>query len=137
MAARNKDDEDARERLGDPDRLHEHYNVSQGWHDKAEDDVDSDDVVMERAAEGQRRRRVFVVQAPIDNIEYKSQPIDVSQQYLEEFISGSKTRYYTTYYNGDQVQVKCFSGDTSVKITDGIVNARKRCTSRRSSLATN
>ena len=69
MAARNKDDTDARERLGDPDPLHEHYNESQGWHGKAEDDVDSDDVGMERAAEGQRRRRVFIRQAPIDDIE--------------------------------------------------------------------
>ena len=78
MAARNKDDEEVRERLGDPDRLHKHYNESQGWYDKAEDEVDSDDAVMEHAAEGQRRRRVFVRRAPIDDIEYKPQPIDVS-----------------------------------------------------------
>ena len=96
MAARNKDDEEARERLGDPDRLHKHYNESQGWHGKAEDEVDSDDVVMECAAEGQRRRRVVVRQAPIDDIEYKSQPIDVSQQHPEELIDCGKTRSYTT-----------------------------------------
>ena len=69
MAARHMNDEEARERLGDPDGLHEHYNESHGWHDKAEDDVDSDDVLMEHAAEGQRRRGVFVRQAPIDDIE--------------------------------------------------------------------
>ena len=67
MTARYKDDADARERLGDLDPLHDHYNESQGWHCKAEDDV-----FMERAAEGQLRRRVFVRQAPIDDIEYKS-----------------------------------------------------------------
>ena len=86
MAARNNDDEGARERLGDPDRLHEHYNESQGWHGKTADKADSDVVVMERFAEGQRLRRVFVRQAPIDDIEYTSQPIDASQQYLEELI---------------------------------------------------
>ena len=69
MAARNKDDADARERFGDPDPLHGYYNERQGWHGKAEDSDDSDDVVMERATEGQRRRHVFVRQAPIDDIE--------------------------------------------------------------------
>ena len=91
MAARNKDDEEARERLGGPGRLHEHYNESQGWHGKAEDDIDPDDVVMERAAEGQRRRRVFVREAPIDDTEYKLQRIHVPPQYLEELISSRKT----------------------------------------------
>ena len=52
MTARHKDDADARERLGDLDRLHEHYDESQDWHGKAEDGVDSDSVVMKRAAEG-------------------------------------------------------------------------------------
>ena len=43
VGAQNKDDAEAHE------RLHEHWNESQGWRGKAEDDVDSDDVVMERA----------------------------------------------------------------------------------------
>ena len=68
MAARNKDDEEARGRLGDPDQLQELDNESPGWHGKAEDEADSDDVVMERAAEGQKRQRVFDGQAPIDTI---------------------------------------------------------------------
>ena len=96
MAAQNENDAEAQERFGDPDSLHGHWNESQGWRSKAEDDVDSDDVVMERAIEGQRRRRVFVREAPIDDIEYKSGPIHVSQQYREELINCGKTRICLT-----------------------------------------
>ena len=73
---------------------------------------------MERAVEGQRRRRVFVTQAPIDDIKYKPQPIDVSQQYLEEHINCGKTRTCMTYYDYVQIYVKFFSGDTSVKVME-------------------
>ena len=62
--------------------MHEHWNESQGLRGKAEDDVDSGGVVMERAAGGQRRGRAFVGNAPIDNIEHKSEAMDVSQLYF-------------------------------------------------------
>ena len=61
---------------------------------------------VERAAEGQRRRRVFVRQAPIDDIECKSEPIDVSQQYIEELMNCGKTRTHLTHCHYDQILVK-------------------------------
>ena len=118
MAAQNKDDAKARERIGEPDSMHEHWNESQGWQGKAEEDVDSDDVVIERAAEGQRCRRIFVRRAPVDDIEYKFLPIGVSQHYLEELINCGKTRAYMTYYDTDKIHVEFITGDTPVKVTE-------------------
>ena len=96
----------------------------------AEDDVDSDDVVVERAAEGQRRRRVSARQAPIDDIEYKLQAIDVLQQYLEERINCGMTCTYMTYYDYDQIHVKLFSGDTCVKATEWHRDCEKKVSLR-------
>ena len=51
-------------------------------------------------------------QAPIHDIEYKSEPIDVSQQYLEDIINCGKIRTYLTYYEYNQIHVEFFSGGT-------------------------
>ena len=47
-----------------------------------------------------------------EDIEYKSEAIEYSDQYLVELIHRKKMRSYMTYYDNDQVHVKFYSSET-------------------------